>query len=131
MSKRRRRDLPARGQHGLVFRQTTIARSGPLPDPATLRQYEEMIPGAADRIINMAERDQQFIHAYQLRRQKGLFVTMCLGQVFGFSLGVAGLVAVVVFVLYDKPLAGLATMLLAVATLIGTAVWGRGDGEKK
>ncbi len=29
---------------------------GPIPPPAVLRAYEELVPGAADRILNMAEK---------------------------------------------------------------------------
>lgn len=30
--------------------------SGPIPHPDTIQKYEEILPGAADRIISMAER---------------------------------------------------------------------------
>jgi uncharacterized membrane protein len=115
----------------MVFEQTVVTHSGPLPAPTTLREYEDMLPRAADRIVRMAERDQQFIHGYQLRRQKGLFIGTYLGQGFGFVLGLAAVTASVILVLNDKPLAGFATALLAAATLIGAAVWGKMSPEKK
>lgn len=33
--------------------------SGPLPSPEDLRKYNEVLPGAADRILTMAETEQQ------------------------------------------------------------------------
>ncbi len=33
--------------------------TGPLPDPNTLKAYEEHLPGTAERIIRMAEKDQE------------------------------------------------------------------------
>lgn len=33
--------------------------SGPIPPPITLKQYDEVVPGAADRIIRMAEQEQK------------------------------------------------------------------------
>lgn len=32
---------------------------GPLPHPSILSGYDQIVPGAAERIIQMAERDQQ------------------------------------------------------------------------
>lgn len=41
--------------------------SGPLPPPALLRQYEETLPGLADRIMSQAE--QQSTHRIDLERR--------------------------------------------------------------
>lgn len=41
-----------------VVRQTTAirySRRAPIPDPAELEHYERVLPGAADRIVTMAE----------------------------------------------------------------------------
>lgn len=42
-----------------VVREESI---GPIPTPDFLRQYNEICPGAADRIITMAEKEQQHAH---------------------------------------------------------------------
>lgn len=44
---------------GPVFEGQTLAysHSGPLPDAAQLGQYEQILPGLADRIVTMAEQD--------------------------------------------------------------------------
>lgn len=39
--------------------------SGPLPAPRQLREYEEIVPGGAERIFQMAEREQLQRHAVQ------------------------------------------------------------------
>ena len=44
------------GQENVV--STATFHSGPLPDPADFQAYEETCPGAADRILSMAENDQ-------------------------------------------------------------------------
>lgn len=41
--------------------------SGPLPDPETLREYDRIVPGAADRVIAMAERQQK--HRHDMEKQ--------------------------------------------------------------
>lgn len=35
-----------------------VAYSGPVPPPAVMEQMEKILPGAADRIFKMAEKDQ-------------------------------------------------------------------------
>jgi len=39
--------------------------SGPIPHPSTLKEYEEIKEGFADRIISMAERQQKHHHSIQ------------------------------------------------------------------
>ena len=36
-----------------------VGYSGPLPDAESFRRYENVLPGAADRILTMAEKEQQ------------------------------------------------------------------------
>lgn len=44
---------PQPGQ--IIHQQTQITRHGPLPDPLTLKQYDEVMPGFANRVITLAE----------------------------------------------------------------------------
>lgn len=39
-----------------------VRHSGPLPAPRTMREYEEIVPGGAERIFKMAELEQQHRH---------------------------------------------------------------------
>ena len=72
------------------------SRSGPLPDPETLKDYELILPKAADRIFTLAERDQTFAHTYNLNEQKARAFATTLGQVFGFVLGLTGISGAVI-----------------------------------
>lgn len=61
---------------------------GPLPSPETLKQYDELLPGTAERIISMAER--QNIHRIDLENK---VITRQLqdsrvGQFMGFLIAV-------------------------------------------
>jgi len=67
--------------------------SGPLPSPEILKRYEEILPGAAERIVQMAEREQSqsHIHMHEQLRIEGSINTehihyMKRGQVFAFIL---------------------------------------------
>lgn len=60
---------------------------GPIPEPETLIRYNDAVPGAADRIITMAEQQQQ--HRFVLEK-KAVTATLnraYLGQIFGFIIG--------------------------------------------
>jgi uncharacterized membrane protein len=59
---------------------------GPLPPPEQLKQYEEVSPGFAERIVQMAEKEQDFRH-HDTERIRGMQRTIIgRGQVFGFIL---------------------------------------------
>lgn len=85
----------------LQHRQVTT-HSGPLPSPQDLAEYERSLPGAAERIIAMAERQQNHriecekleltkdighrteVVALQKIGAKAMFRSDSLGQVLGF-----------------------------------------------
>lgn len=59
--------------------------SGPLPPPSYLREYETTIPGAGDRIISMAEREQQHRHDWERSALSNTTIGLC----FGFFIALA------------------------------------------
>lgn len=66
--------------------------SGPLPDAETLAQYNSIIPNGADRIMTMAEKQQDHrinIEKTVIKSQNNQSV---LGQVFGLIIGIFGII---------------------------------------
>jgi uncharacterized membrane protein len=61
--------------------QRTVARSGPLPAPEELAAYNQVFPGAAERIIKMAEAqsehrmgvEKHVIHSHQDQVKRGQY----------------------------------------------------------
>jgi uncharacterized membrane protein len=117
-----RRDLPA-----IARKITQIAVSeqfsGPMPHPRHLKEYDEILPGAAERILHMAERnlehnasmDRQVVSAEVADRKlgmllgAGIFALLILGAfaalfvssnpvVPGLFLGTAAIGGVVAFI---------------------------------
>ena len=129
--------------------QTKVsAHSGPLPAPETLAEYEQFLPGSAERIFAMAEAQlshrlhieesqlradiehREELVALQRSGQKAAFRSDLVGQVMGFTIAIAcvfgsmyaGLVA-------DKP--SVAAILLGVPIIgIIQAVRGMMTKEK-
>ena len=64
---------------------------GPLPPPAVLERYDRLLPGAAERILRMAEREQAAGHRFASEVIKGAAVQTKRGQSFGFAAALATL----------------------------------------
>lgn len=54
-----------------------------LPHPSVLEQYEEISPGAAGRIVHMAEKEMQHRHAWEDRYLHSYIGLYRLGQICG------------------------------------------------
>ena len=102
----------------------TTTYEGPLPPPAILEEYDRIVPGAAARIMEWAEK--QTAHRQHLERaiidhdiahaQRGLtfgFVVVCLCLLFAGGF---------VFTGHDQ--AGIATLVTTLVSVAGTFVYG-------
>lgn len=70
--------------------------TGPIPPPWTLREYEEILPGSADRILSMAEREASARHERNAERLRLSAVVLAedaartrRGMYIGAGLGLA------------------------------------------
>lgn len=73
-----------------VSLSTTVV-SGPLPSPEILVQYNNAVPGAAERIIAMAEHDFAHLQSMEKMHLSAYYQDRRLGQIFGFSIAVLAL----------------------------------------
>jgi uncharacterized membrane protein len=105
--------------------QASVRYSGPIPPPQAFREYEDALPGAADRILTLAER--QAAHRMQLERRQldWMHRHLSRGQVFGFLIVVLGFVLGYLLAINDKPVWGLATSISSLALIVGAFVYGR------
>ena len=105
--------------------QTQVFRQGPLPPPEDLKGYNDVLPGAADRILAMAEGEQKHRHGMEERDLKYRASLTGLGQILGFTLGLAAIVGGVVLLGLGRNIAGFGTLILAVASLTAAFLYGR------
>lgn len=90
--------------------------SGPMPPPSILEGYERIVPGAAERILAMAESDMQHQQQYDNALLKASVNQIRRGQILGFLIGLATISASVYFATIGYPiLAG----ILSGSTLLG------------
>lgn len=108
-----------------ILKQTFIAEmhQGPLPPAHAMADYDRVLPGAAERIMQMAEREQSHRHSVQqeqLTQSKFLATSYMqqdtLGKKMGFSIAVLVLaIACLMALLGHEVLAG----ILAGLDLVG------------
>jgi uncharacterized membrane protein len=77
---------PPAVQTSLSISQQTTTVQGPLPSPEILHHYNQIVPGAADRIIAMAEHDFAHLQSMEKMRLSGMFIERRTGQIFAFIL---------------------------------------------
>ncbi len=65
--------------------------SGPLPDPETLAQYNGAITDGANRIMLMAEKQQEHRFKIETAVIKSQSNQSLLGQIFGLFIGLSGI----------------------------------------
>lgn len=91
--------------------------SGPLPPPLALEKYEQIQPGAADRIITMAEKEQSSRISSQTEGNKRGFCLLSRGQIFGFITALFAIGAGIMAIYKGQQWVGIAFALLP-ATLV-------------
>jgi uncharacterized membrane protein len=126
--------------------RTEVEVSGPLPSPATLEGYDRVLPGAAERIMLLAEResshrqsmDQQAIQA-DIQAQKAQLdlakkqlsasqISDMLGQIFGLAISAGAISGSVYLAIQGHTAAAVALMSLPVAAIVQAF---RGKASKK
>lgn len=94
--------------------------NGPLPPPSMLKGYEEVLPGAADRIFTLME--QQSAHRQKLERtalDRGSR-SRDRGQILAFVLCALVIVGGFVAIYLGQSLAGMAAIIIAVGGVAAT-----------
>ncbi|MEW5775103.1 MAG: DUF2335 domain-containing protein [Thermodesulfobacteriota bacterium] len=105
--------------------QTIFAQFiGPLPPPEVFAGYDNVLPGAAERILKMAEDE-----ANHRRAQEGRIVaSSCqdgrLGLWMGFVIGMLGISGSCVVAIIGNALAGSVLGIASIAALAGVFVYG-------
>ena len=74
-----------------TLHQVSVQHQGPIPSPVVLQQYEDIIPGAAERILQMAEQDATHQHDMHRKALDAQRREVRRGQILGFGIGIAAL----------------------------------------
>jgi uncharacterized membrane protein len=104
--------------------EVSVEFSGPLPPPQALKAYDMVVPGAAERIISMAERQQAHRHGLEKIVIQGdtqrAFWGLVAGTVFAFgSLG-----AGTYLISNGREASGVALVGTTLVSVVGTFIYG-------
>ena len=113
------------GQQGLVAVETVTTHQGPIPAPEIIAGYEKVLAGSADRIIKMAEKEQDHRHKLQIQNQIQLGWLTFIGQLFAFVIGVSGVAGGIYLVKNDKSVTGFSVFFTSLAALVGIFFYNR------
>jgi uncharacterized membrane protein len=102
--------------------------SGPIPHPKILKQYNEIVPGSANRIIKMAEKQQ----SHRIYLEKAVInsdINMAKrGQNFGFIITIGLIIIGTGFVIMGIDIGAYASFISAAGFLIASFI---GASKKK
>ena len=84
--------------------------SGPLPPPSMFRSYEEILPGAAERILTIVEQEQRHRMGWEEHALKASTYETRRAQWMGTTLAAICIAASVFLAIYGQP---------AVASIVG------------
>jgi len=97
---------------------------GPLPAPNVLGQYDQIVPGAAERIVAMAESQANHRQKLELIAVKSGARDSFLGLVFGLIIGLSAIIGSVVTIMSGREQSGAALGITGLASLVGVFVYG-------
>ena len=104
--------------------QELTISSGPLPAPDTFRQYEEVLPGAADRVLAMAERQSEHRQSLERKVVESGVSRSKWGMVLGFIVATLTIGAGTYIILQDKSAVGLSLCITAIGTIVAAFIYG-------
>lgn len=95
-----------------------------MPSPDVLQEYERVVPGAADRILAMAESDTTERAALDRKLADAEIENARGGRNQAYSLTLTALVAAIVFFALGNPVAGAVLLSMPVVMLIRSFLGG-------
>lgn len=104
---------------------------GPIPPAEELQKYENIQPGFADRIIKMAENQATHRQKQEAKALSEGIKSERIGQILGFAVFSATLIAGFILTLLDKSTEGVITMLGASLSIVGLFVYNRESAKQE
>ncbi len=111
--------------------QQAAFHQGPLPPPGMLAEYDSALPGCAERVVSMAEKEQSHRHTWEEGDLELASKEILRGQAYGFTTLLICIIIAAFFAINGN---NIAAALFLTATVIGSAtsfIVGRFSNNKK
>lgn len=105
--------------------------SGPLPPPDFLRQYDAVVPGLADRIVRMAEKQETHRHGLEKQVVAAEIKRAYLGMASGLLVALFGLTIGGILLYHEKVVVGSIFAGGTLVSIVGVFVYGVGQRRKE
>lgn len=102
----------------------TTQYSGPLPPPEILAQFEQIIPGAAERILRMAEEQSAHRRSLEAIVIKSDISRSKAGQLLGFIIAITGLLIAGLVSVFGNTVAGSIIGVSTLTSIVGVFMYG-------
>jgi uncharacterized membrane protein len=96
-----------------VSSSQSLMYSGPLPTSGEFQGYEKALPGAANRILVIAEKESEHRHDIEKKELK----IKGRGQIFALVISILSLTAVGLSIYFSQPIASIAPTIIAITGL--------------
>jgi uncharacterized membrane protein len=118
--------LPAVRQAVAAFvQQVEEHYSGPLPHPRHLEHFERTLPGAANRIIIMAEQEQAHRHTWETSELNSSLLTERIGLFGGIAVAVGLIVGAVICAYFGETAIGGLLVAASAVSMVPAIIRGR------
>lgn len=106
------------------------AFAGPLPPPAMLADYNNLVPRGAERIMAMAEKQQDHRHNLEKQVIEGNLAAQKRGQVCAFILALIVILGGIYLIATGLAVLGFVALVTAVGGLAATFIIGKKRQEE-
>lgn len=118
-------------EYGPSLNIVAAAWRAPIPPPDMLRQYDEVVPGAAERIFRVWEAQSEHRIAVERTFAIGDSRRAYLGLACAFVLSLLLIAVGTYAVIWGNPWVGVATFSLDIAVLAGVFVYGTNSRRRE
>jgi len=132
VTKRPRNITPQPPQNNSISTVTqSVSFSGPLPPPALLARYNDVIQNGAERIMAMAERQSAHRESLEAKVVEGNVASQARGSHYAFLICLITIVGGFVLIGMGKDIYGIAAVVGSLATLAGVFVIAKRQQSKE
>lgn len=115
----------------MMSTERMMTYSAPLPEASQFAGYNDVLPGAADRILTMAEKQAQHRQELERRAIKGEQIQSFLGLILGFIIAITGLIGSIYLIFKGQSVTGTILAGSVLVSLVYTFVYGSKQRQKE
>ena len=104
---------------------------GPIPHPKLLAEFNQVVPGSAKKIIEMAESQTQHRINIESKIINSDIDKEKMGMIFSFILGLVIILSGVIIIWLGYKIEGLISLIFGISSLIGVFIYGKNKTAKE